>query len=70
MFCVSKGKSDTIKLFNHKGKHSYLVEKGKGFVKKIMKLNQSSKFVCEVEAGGIRAKESFSIIIAGMYFNK
>lgn len=68
MFCVSKGESDTIKLFNRRSKHSYLVAKGKGFLKKIMKLNHSSTYVCEVEASGVRAKEDFSITVVGMYF--
>ena len=68
LFCVSKGQSDTVKLFDRRSKHSYLVANGKGFLKKIMKLNHSSTYVCEVEASGVRAKEDFSITVAGAYF--
>ena len=66
IFCVSKGRSDTINLFNRSGKHFYLVAKGQGYIKKTTQLTESSTYVCEIEASGIRAKEEFSIRVVGM----
>ena len=66
IFCVSKGKSNTINLFNRSGRYFYHVAKGKSFLKKTIKATQSSTYVCEIEASGIRVKEDFSITVVGM----
>jgi hypothetical protein len=68
LFCASKGQSNSINLYEHIGRHLYLVSQGKGFTRKVVKAAKSKTYTCEVESDRVHVEEDFSIDVLSEFY--